>query len=78
MNYVTNLMSPHNTEGPHSWDNDNYCQRWQIYLCIEQLRRGVGFGGRGILEYFCGSAFIVSYFRMLGVQALLLDPILRF
>lgn len=54
------------TQGKHSWDEDNYCQRWQIYLCCEQLRRGVGFGGRGILEYFCGSAFIVSYFRALG------------
>ena len=54
--------------GKQSWDEKNYCQRWQIFLCIEQLRRGVGFGGRGILDYFGGTAYICSYFRALGAS----------
>ena len=28
--------------GKQSWDECNYCQRWQMFLCAEQLRRGVG------------------------------------
>jgi len=53
-------------EGLQPWDKDNYCQRWQIYLCMEEIRRGVGFGGRGILDFLGGSWYIVAYFRALG------------
>ena len=52
--------------GKQPWDEDNYCQRWQIYLCMEEIRRGVGFGGRGILDFLGGSWYIVAYFRALG------------
>ena len=54
--------------GQHSWDTSSYCQRWQMFLCAEEIRRGTSFGGRGILDFFRGSVYLVAYFRALGAK----------
>jgi hypothetical protein len=56
------------TVGQHSWDTSSYCQRWQMFLCAEELRRSVGFGGRGILDFLRGSWYLVAYFRVMGAK----------
>lgn len=51
--------------GCYSWDLSSYCQRWQLYLKLETLRRHC-YGGNGILGLLTGSHWIVLYFRALG------------
>jgi acetyltransferase-like isoleucine patch superfamily enzyme/acyl carrier protein len=51
--------------GDHSWDRDSYCQRWQIFLAIERLRRQC-FRGNGIIGMLTGTHWCVMYFRALG------------
>ena len=53
------------TPGNYSWDESSYCQRWQMYLSFEEIRRG-GPGGIGLLDFLGGSAWLVFYFRALG------------
>jgi hypothetical protein len=56
------------TAGPHPWDTDSYCQRWQLYLTLSSnVRSDVG-GGRGVLDFFCGSGYLLTYFRSLGAK----------
>ncbi|KAJ3030794.1 hypothetical protein HDV00_008707 [Rhizophlyctis rosea] len=45
--------------GKHNWDEDSYCQRWQIYLAVTRVRRDV-------LDFIRGSHYIVLFFRALG------------
>jgi len=54
--------------GSYRWDESNYCQRWQVFLCAERLRQKVGFGGRGILDFIRGSAYLNWYYRALGAK----------
>jgi hypothetical protein len=51
--------------GVHSWDVSSYCQRWQLYLAMEEVRRVVC-PGMGVLDFIAGSAWLVYYFRALG------------
>ncbi|KAK3709125.1 hypothetical protein LTR37_011104 [Vermiconidia calcicola] len=51
--------------GCYSWDESPYCQRWQLYLKLESLRRNC-YGGNGILGLLTGTHWMVLYFRALG------------
>ncbi|KAK3714424.1 hypothetical protein LTR37_007730 [Vermiconidia calcicola] len=51
--------------GYYSWDESSYCQRWQLYLKLESLRRNC-YGGKGILGLLTGTHWIVLYFRARG------------
>lgn len=51
--------------GSYDWDKSSYCQRWQIFLNIEAIRRKC-FSGHGILGMLTGTHFAVLYFRALG------------
>lgn len=53
--------------GNYSWDKSSYCQRWQILLAIESLRRNC-FRGQGILGMLTGTNYLVIYFRLLGAE----------
>lgn len=53
--------------GNYDWDKSSYCQRWQLFLSIEKLRRHC-FRGHGILGMLTGTHWIVMYFRALGAK----------
>ncbi|KAL4725833.1 putative NRPS-like protein biosynthetic cluster [Fusarium chlamydosporum] len=55
------------TPGNYDWDKSSYCQRWQIFLGIERLRRNC-YKGNGILNLLTGTTWIVFYFRLLGAK----------
>ncbi|XEU97329.1 hypothetical protein FSHL1_002615 [Fusarium sambucinum] len=55
------------TPGNYDWDKSSYCQRWQIFLGIERLRREC-YKGNGILNMLTGTSWIVLYFRLLGAK----------
>jgi acetyltransferase-like isoleucine patch superfamily enzyme len=55
------------TQGSYDWDKSSYCQRWQIFLSFEAMRRNC-FGGNGILGMLTGSHFCVLYFRAMGAK----------
>lgn len=53
--------------GNYDWDKSPYCQRWQLYLTVERLRRHC-FRGHGILGMLTGTHWLVLYFRALGAD----------
>nr|OQO21631.1 hypothetical protein B0A51_14753 [Rachicladosporium sp. CCFEE 5018] len=53
--------------GNYDWDKSSYCQRWQLYLQIESIRRHC-YGGHGILGLLTGTQWEVLYFRALGAK----------
>ncbi|KAL7969691.1 hypothetical protein HDV63DRAFT_410587 [Trichoderma sp. SZMC 28014] len=53
--------------GNYDWDKSSYCQRWQIFLSIERLRRSC-FHSQGIIGLLTGTNWIVLYFRALGAE----------
>ncbi|KAI6781760.1 putative peroxisomal-coenzyme A synthetase-like protein [Emericellopsis cladophorae] len=53
--------------GNYDWDKSPYCQRWQLFLNIEKLRRTC-YRGHGILGMLTGTHWIVMYFKMLGAD----------
>ncbi|KIN03273.1 hypothetical protein OIDMADRAFT_40858 [Oidiodendron maius Zn] len=53
--------------GRYDWDKSSYCQRWQLFLTIEAVRRKC-FGGNGVLGMLTGTHFCVLYFRALGAN----------
>ncbi|KAH6691405.1 peroxisomal-coenzyme A synthetase [Plectosphaerella plurivora] len=53
--------------GNYDWDKSPYCQRWQLFLSIERLRRHC-YRGEGILGMLTGTQWIVWYFRALGAD----------
>ncbi|KAM4055653.1 AMP-binding enzyme [Hirsutella rhossiliensis] len=53
--------------GNYDWDKSSYCQRWQLFLSIERLRRQC-FRGQGVLGLLTGTSWIVFYFRALGAK----------
>lgn len=55
------------TAGVFSWDQSSYCQRWQLYLTLQEIVRGDG-GKDGILSLVQGSQYLVWYFRLLGCK----------
>ncbi|KAN0101457.1 acetyl-CoA synthetase-like protein [Hyaloscypha variabilis] len=61
------LLHGRRKAGSYDWDKSSYCQRWQLLLTIEAIRRRC-FGGNGVLGMLTGSHFIVLYFRALGAK----------
>ncbi|KAF9878245.1 AMP-binding enzyme [Colletotrichum karsti] len=53
--------------GNYDWDKSPYCQRWQLFLAIERIRRHC-YRGHGILGMLTGTHWIVLYFRALGAK----------
>lgn len=53
--------------GNYDWDKSSYCQRWQLFLCVERLRRQC-YRGQGVLGLLTGTSWIVLYFRALGAK----------
>lgn len=53
--------------GNYDWDKHPYCQRWQLFLCIEKLRRNC-YRGSGILGMLTGTHWLVLYFKALGAD----------
>ena len=53
--------------GNYDWDKSPYCQRWQLFLCIEKLRRNC-YRSHGILGFLTGTQWIVLYFKALGAD----------
>lgn len=53
--------------GNYDWDKSPYCQRWQLFLCIEKLRRQC-YRGHGVLGMLTGTHWIVLYFKALGAD----------
>ncbi|KAI0425245.1 acetyl-CoA synthetase-like protein [Xylaria sp. FL1042] len=53
--------------GNYDWDKSSYCQRWQLFLAIERIRRHC-FGGHGVLGLLTGTAYMTWYFRALGAK----------
>ncbi|KAI1114620.1 acetyl-CoA synthetase-like protein [Nemania sp. NC0429] len=53
--------------GNYDWDKSSYCQRWQLFLAIERIRR-LCFAGFGILGLLTGTAYMTWYFRALGAK----------
>lgn len=46
-------------QGVYPWNTSDYCQRWQLYLSIQSIKKGV-------LDRIRGSEYINYYFRALG------------
>lgn len=53
--------------GNYDWDKSSYCQRWQLFLTIERLRRCC-YGGQGILSLLTGTHYMVMYYRLMGAK----------
>lgn len=51
--------------GVYSWDQSSYCQRWQLYLTLQEIRRSET-KETGLLDLIRGSQFLVWYFQCLG------------
>ena len=51
--------------GLYSWDRSSYCQRWQLHLTFQELRRGE-LQNNGLLDFLAGSQYLVWYFRAMG------------
>jgi acetyltransferase-like isoleucine patch superfamily enzyme len=52
-------------QGNYDWDKSSYCQRWQVLLTIERLRRNC-YGKAGIIGMLTGTHYAVLYMRSLG------------
>ncbi len=61
------LVMGHRKEGAYPWDSSSYCQRWQIYLTLQEIRRGER-SRTGILDMIEGSPYLVWYFRANGAK----------
>ncbi|KKA26603.1 hypothetical protein TD95_003413 [Thielaviopsis punctulata] len=51
--------------GNYDWDKSSYCQRWQIFLGMERLRRSC-IRGHGVLGLLSGTYYITLYYRAMG------------
>ncbi len=56
------------TAGSKPWDQNSYCQRWQLYLTLASNLRGDVCAERPILAYLHGSHLFNAYFRALGAS----------
>lgn len=54
-------------QGEYPWDQSSYCQRWQMYLTLQEIRRGERHK-TGILDMIQGTPYLVWYFRALGAK----------
>ncbi|CAG9977826.1 unnamed protein product [Clonostachys byssicola] len=53
--------------GNYDWDKSPYCQRWQLFLSIEKIRRQC-YRGKGVLGMLTGTHWTVMYFRAMGAK----------
>jgi acetyltransferase-like isoleucine patch superfamily enzyme/acyl carrier protein len=53
--------------GNYDWDKSSYCQRWQIFLSIERIRRQC-YHNQGVIGLITGTSWVVFYFRALGAE----------
>ncbi|KAH6989430.1 hypothetical protein BKA56DRAFT_254672 [Ilyonectria sp. MPI-CAGE-AT-0026] len=53
--------------GNYDWDKSPYCQRWQLFLAVEKVRRQC-YQGNGVLGLLTGTSWIVLYFRSMGAN----------
>jgi acetyltransferase-like isoleucine patch superfamily enzyme len=61
------LLLGRRKKGSYDWDKSSYCQRWQIFLTIEAIRRR-SFSGNGVLGMLTGTYWCALYFRLLGAK----------
>ncbi|CZR40482.1 uncharacterized protein FPRO_05382 [Fusarium proliferatum ET1] len=61
------LLMGRRKAGNYDWDKSPYCQRWQIFLGIERLRRQC-YKGNGILNLLTGTHWMVMYFKLMGAK----------
>ncbi|KAF2179605.1 hypothetical protein K469DRAFT_798811 [Zopfia rhizophila CBS 207.26] len=61
------LLLGRRSPGSYDWDKSSYCQRWQIFLTIERLRRRC-YGGVGIFGLLAGTHYMVLFYRALGAR----------
>lgn len=52
-------------QGDYDWDKSSYCQRWQLLLTAERIRRKNG-GGEDILTSLTGTYFFALFYRLQG------------
>ncbi len=62
-----NILLGTRKAGEYPWDQSSYCQRWQVYLTLQEIRRGERHK-TGILDMIQGSQYLVWYFRALGAK----------
>ncbi|EWG44724.1 hypothetical protein FVEG_05723 [Fusarium verticillioides 7600] len=61
------LLMGRRKAGNYDWDKSPYCQRWQIFLGIERLRRQC-YKGNSILNLLTGTHWMVIYFKLMGAK----------
>ena len=61
------LLLRRREQGNYDWDKSSYCQRWQVLLTIERIRRR-HVGGEDILALLTGTWYCALYFRLLGAK----------
>ncbi|KAF4449220.1 hypothetical protein F53441_7461 [Fusarium austroafricanum] len=61
------LLMGRRMPGNYDWDRSPYCQRWQIFLAIERLRR-YAYKGNGILNMITGTHWMVLYMKLMGAK----------
>lgn len=61
------LLMGQRKAGAVPWDQSSYCQRWQLYLTLQEIRRGERHK-TGVLDMITGSQYLVWYFRALGAS----------
>ncbi|KAJ6528632.1 acetyl-CoA synthetase-like protein [Mycena vulgaris] len=54
-------------EGRYAWDQNSYCQRWQLHLVFSRFI-SKGYGNRGVLAPLTGTVYLVWYLRALGAK----------
>ena len=59
------LLLGRRQQGAYPWDQSSYCQRWQLHLTIQEIRRGER-RKTGILDLVQGSQWLVWYFTLMG------------
>ncbi|KAI9149614.1 putative NRPS-like protein biosynthetic cluster [Paramyrothecium foliicola] len=62
-----NVLIGRRVPGHYDWDKSSYCQRWQLHLAIERLRRHC-YRSQGILGLLTGTEWLVWYYRLLGAK----------
>jgi hypothetical protein len=52
--------------GHYDWDQNSYCQRWNLHITLMQVMKGNG--DAGLLASLAGTAYIVWYLRAIGAK----------
>ena len=59
------LLMGRRQAGSYPWDQSSYCQRWQMHLTLQEIRRGER-RKTGVLDMLQGSQWLVWYFNLMG------------